>query len=182
MKNVELIVQMLREAGVKHAFGIPSGPVLPLIDAFRTGGIEYVLTANETSAGFMASAMGALTGIPGLAVSTLGPGATNLATGTGAAWLDGAPMIAITCNVNEDLLDRRVQMRIDHHQLFAPISKASFGLRRGHVAAPLAEAISLAKAERPGPVHIDLPEDTGTSTATEAAISPSEPKPLPAIE
>ena len=124
MKNAELIVQMLEQAGVKWAFGIPSGPVLPLIEALRLSSIEYVLTANETSAGFMAATVGALTGTPGVCVSTLGPGATNLATGVGAAWLDGAPVIAITCNVPTPWLDRRVQMRIDHHALFAPVSMA----------------------------------------------------------
>src|SRR5262245_30617190 len=81
MKNAELIVHMLERAGVKWAFGIPSGPVLPLIEALRDSSIQYVLTANETSAGFMAATVGALTGAPGVCVSTLGPGATNLATG-----------------------------------------------------------------------------------------------------
>jgi acetolactate synthase-1/2/3 large subunit len=79
MKNVDLIVQMLEEAGVKWAFGVPSGPVLPLIEAFRTSSIEYTLTASETSAGFMASTVGLISGIPGVCVSTLGPGATNMA-------------------------------------------------------------------------------------------------------
>lgn len=167
MKNAELIVRTLEQAGVRWAFGIPSGPVLPLIEALRTSSIQYVLTANETSAGFMASTVGALTGIPGVCVSTLGPGATNLATGVGAAWLDGAPVIAITCNVPVAWLQRRIQMRIDHHKLFEPITKASFGLREGYVAAPLREAISLAMAERPGPVHLDLPEDVALAIATE---------------
>src|SRR3954453_21010231 len=141
MKNAELIVQMLEQAGVKWAFGIPSGPVLPLIEALRHSSIQYVLTANETSAGFMASTVGALTRTPGVCVSTLGPGATNLATGVGAGWLDRAPLIAITCNVDTAWLDRRIQMRIDHQALFAPIVKASFGLRHGAVAAPLAAAL-----------------------------------------
>src|SRR5215211_5130322 len=99
MKNAELIVQMLEQAGVMWAFGIPSGPVLPLIEALRQRSIQSVLTANETSAGFMASTVGALTGTPGVCVSTLGPGATNMTTGVGAAWLDRAPVVAITCNV-----------------------------------------------------------------------------------
>src|SRR6185295_4125289 len=116
--NAELIVRTLEQAGVKWVFGIPSGPVLPLIEALRTSSIEYVLTANETSAGFMASTVGAMTGIPGVCVSTLGPGATNMATGVGAAWLDGTPLIAITCNVPVPWLERRIQMRIDHHKLF----------------------------------------------------------------
>src|SRR5205085_12671421 len=151
VNNAELIVRGLREHGVRWVFGIPSGPVLPLIDALRAGGVEFVLTASETSAGFMASTVGALTGTPGVCVATLGPGATNLTTGVGAAWLDGAPVIAITCNVPTAWLERRIQMRIDHHALFAPITKASFALQDGFVGPPRAEALRLAREERPGP-------------------------------
>ena len=182
MNNAELIVQSLERAGCRWAFGIPSGPVLPLIEAVRNSSIRYILTANETSAGFMASVVGALTGAPGLCISTLGPGATNLATGVGAAWLDRAPVIAITCNLETRWLSRRVQMRIDHHALFAPLTKASFPLRNGSVGQTLADAVSIACAEPPGPVHLDLPEDVALSTATDA-IRPRQgarpPTPLP---
>jgi acetolactate synthase-1/2/3 large subunit len=167
MKNVELIVRLLEQAGVRWVFGVPSGPVLPLIQALRASSIKYVLTANETSAGFMATTVGQLTGKPGVAVSTLGPGATNLATGVGCAWLDCAPVIALTCNVTMPWLERRVQMRIDHHDLFKPLTKATLPLRLNHVAGPLARAIALACGEPPGPVHLDLPEDVGTAQATE---------------
>ncbi|MGH7846558.1 MAG: thiamine pyrophosphate-binding protein [Candidatus Binatia bacterium] len=168
MKNVELIVRLLEQAGVRWVFGVPSGPVLPLIEALWHSSIQYVLTVNETSAGFMATTTGQLTGKPGVAVSTLGPGATNLATGVGCAWLDRAPVIALTCNVTMPWLERRIQMRIDHHALFQPLTKATFPLRANAVAGPLAEAITLACSEPPGPVHLDLPEDVGTAPATEA--------------
>ena len=181
MKNVELIVEMLAKAGVRWAFGVPSGPVLPLIEALRESPIEYVLTVNETSAGFMASTVGTLTGVPGVCVSTLGPGATNLATGVGAAWLDRSPVLAITCNVETPWLDRRVQMRIDHHALFQPLTKATLPLRHRSVAAPLAAALALACAEPPGPVHLDLPEDVGLAPANEAAVAIAAPPPLPPI-
>lgn len=173
MKNVELMVQMLERAGVRWVFGVPSGPVLPLIEALGHSDVAYVLTASETSAGFMATTIGALTGVPGVCVATLGPGATNLATGVGAAWLDRAPVIAITCNVPTPWLERRVQMRIDHHALFQPLTKASIPLRSGDVARPLANALALAAAEPPGPVHLDLPEDVAIASATEA------PEPVP---
>jgi acetolactate synthase-1/2/3 large subunit len=181
VNNAELIVKTLERAGVKWAFGIPSGPVLPLIEALRTSSIQYVLTASETSAGFMASTVGALTGTPGLCVSTLGPGATNLATGVGAAWLDGLPLIAITCNVATPWLQRRIQMRIDHHKLFEPLTKASFGLREGYVASPLAEALRVAVSERPGPVHIDLPEDVALAPAGESVPLLHGPEKLPRV-
>lgn len=181
MNNADLIVATLKKAGVTHGFGIPSGNVLPLMESMRTGGIEFVLTAHEGSAGFAADVMGRMTGIPGLCIATLGPGATNLATGVGNAWLDRSPMIAITCNLNTDQLGRRIQMYIDHHALFAPITKATLAMRHDNVAETLAEAIHLATSEPRGPVHIDLPEDVALAPATAdvpalakaAAISPA---------
>ena len=145
---------------------------MPLIDALERTSVRYVLTASETSAGFMASAVGSLTGTPGVCLSTLGPGATNMATGVGCAWLDCAPLIAITCNVPTPWLERRIQMRIDHHALFAPITKATLPLRHNDVAERLAEALAIATAEPPGPVHLDLPEDVGTAEApAEVAVA-----------
>ena len=129
MNNSELIVDILQRTGVRWVFGIPSGPVLPLIDALRESPVQFVLTATETSAAFMASAVGYLSGIPGVCVSTVGPGATNLTTGVGCAWLDRAPLVAITCNVATTWLERRIQMRIDHHALFKPLTKLTLPLR-----------------------------------------------------
>ncbi len=128
MNNADLIVQTLSRAGIQHGFGIPSGNVLPLIEAMRTGGVEFVLTAHEGSAAFAADVTGRMTGRPGLCIATLGPGATNLSTGVGSAFLDRSPMLAITCNLNTDQLGRRIQMYIDHHALFRPITKASLAL------------------------------------------------------
>ena len=173
MKNVDLIAQTLEAAGVKWVFGVPSGPVLPLIDALERTSVKYVLTASETSAGFMASAVGSLTGTPGVCLSTLGPGATNMATGVGCAWLDCSPLIAITCNVPTPMLERRVQMRIDHHALFSSFTKASLPLRHDDVVARVTEALSIATAEPPGPVHLDLPEDVGSAEAPQGQEAPS---------
>src|SRR6266545_8087243 len=142
MKNAELIVRAFEQVGVRWVFGVPSGPVLPLIEALTHSDVQYVLTASETSAGFMATTVGAMTGVPGVCVATLGPGATNLATGAGAAWLDRAPVLAITCNVPTPWLDRRIQMRIDHHALFRPITKATFPLRADNVGQQLAAAFA----------------------------------------
>ncbi len=167
MNNAQLLVKTLERAGVQWVFGVPSGPVLPLIEALRESSIEFVLTASETSAGFMAATLGSLTGIPGACVSTLGPGATNLSTGVGCAWLDRVPLIAITCNVATSWIDRRVQMRIDHHALFKPITKGTYALRSGGFAEVLAEALAAAKTEPPGPVHLDLPEDVATDQTLE---------------
>jgi acetolactate synthase-1/2/3 large subunit len=179
MKNVELLVRTLENAGVRWVFGIPSGPVLPLIEALRKSSIEFVLTASETSAAFMASAIGYLTGVPGVCASTLGPGATNLTTGVGSAWLDRAPLLALTCNVATPWLQRRIQMRIDHHALFKPLTKASFSLSDGRIKEKLVEALDIAISEPPGPVHIDLPEDVADGLAAEASVQAKRPSQLP---
>lgn len=180
MNNADLIVATLHAAGIRRGFGIPSGNVLPLMDAMRRGGVEFVLMAHEGSAGFAADVTGRLTGAPGLCVATLGPGATNLATGVGCAFLDRSPLIAITCNLNTDQLGRRIQMWIDHHALFAPITKATLRLEPGRIAETLAKAIQLAMSEPRGPVHLDLPEDVAVaSAASELAERPPHPDPLP---
>lgn len=179
MNNVELIVRMLERAGVRWVFGVPSGPVLPLIEALRqSASVDYVLTASETSAGFMAEATGRLTGVPGVCVSTLGPGATNLATGVGGAWLDRSPVLAITCTYATPQLGRRTQMLIDHQALFAPLTKGSYRFEEGRVAEVLARALTLALTEPPGPVHLELPEDVGVAEATERPLE-AAPKPAP---
>ncbi|MEX2453352.1 MAG: thiamine pyrophosphate-binding protein [Rhodospirillaceae bacterium] len=167
MNNAELIVKTLKRAGTTHGFGIPSGNVLPLMEAMRLHDLPFVLTAHEGSAGFAADVMGRMTGAPGLGIATLGPGATNLATGVGDAWLDRSPMIALTCNLNTDQLGRRIQMWIDHHQLFAPITKETFALRSGSVGETVAEAVRVALSEPRGPVHLDLPEDVALAEAKE---------------
>jgi acetolactate synthase I/II/III large subunit len=174
MNNADLIVATLKSAGITRGFGIPSGNVLPLMEAMRKGGLDFVLTAHEGSAGFAADVTGRLTGAPGLCIATLGPGATNLATGVGCAWLDRSPLIAITCNLNTDQLGRRIQMWIDHHALFRPITKATLPLKKGEIGATLAQAIQLALSEPHGPVHLDLPEDVALASTNEPlpALSP----------
>ena len=180
MNNADLIVAMLKSAGIDRGFGIPSGNVLPLMEAMRKGGVEFVLTAHEGSAGFAADVTGRMTGRPGLCIATLGPGATNLATGVGNAWLDRSPMIAITCNLNTDQLGRRIQMWIDHHALFKPITKATLRLEPGRIAQTVAQAIRLATAEPCGPVHLDLPEDVALAPTTESLADLLPPSKVPA--
>jgi acetolactate synthase-1/2/3 large subunit len=180
MNNADLIVATLKAAGIDRGFGIPSGNVLPLMEAMRKGGVEFVLTAHEGSAGFAADVTGRMTKAPGLCIATLGPGATNLATGVGNAWLDRSPMIAITCNLVTEQLGRRIQMWIDHHALFKPITKASFRLEKGKIAETVKEAIRIAMSEPRGPVHLDLPEDVALAPAKgDAAAMKALSKVLP---
>jgi acetolactate synthase-1/2/3 large subunit len=171
LNNSDLIVRILKDAGVTHGFGIPSGNVLPFIEAMRKGGIEFVLTGHEGSASFAADVAGRMSGRPGLCIATLGPGATNLTTGVGSAFLDRSPMIAITCNLNSNLLGRRIQMLIDHHALFAPITKASLAARHDNVAEIMQQALRIAMTEPCGPVHVDLPEDVSLAPAPAASIA-----------
>jgi acetolactate synthase I/II/III large subunit len=169
MKNSDLLVRLLEQAGVRWVFGVPSGPVLPLIESLGQSSVQFILTASESSAGFMAATVGYLSGVPGVCVSTLGPGATNLTTGVGSAWLDRSAVLAITCNVATPWLERRIQMRIDHHALFKPLTKASLSFANGRVGETLGKALEIASREPPGPVHLDLPEDIAQATALEAA-------------
>jgi acetolactate synthase I/II/III large subunit len=173
MNNADLIVATLKAAGIDRGFGIPSGNVLPLMEAMRKGGVDFVLTAHEGSAGFAADVTGRMTGRPGFAIATLGPGATNLATGVGCAFLDRSPMIALTCNLVTEQLGRRIQMWIDHHALFAPITKGSFRLEKGRIGETLSAAIALALSPPQGPVHLDLPEDVALAAAKEAVPAPA---------
>ncbi|HEY2527096.1 MAG TPA: thiamine pyrophosphate-binding protein [Xanthobacteraceae bacterium] len=183
MNNADLIVATLKQAGIAYGFGIPSGNVLPLIEAMRKGGMDFVLTAHEGSAGFAADVTARLTGVPGLCIATLGPGATNLATGIGDAWLDRSPLIALTCNLNTDQLGRRIQMWIDHHALFRPITKATLPLRPGEIGRTLDEAIRLTLSEPMGPVHLDLPEDVALASTGESVPLPaSATRPAPAVD
>ena len=180
LNNADLIVAILKANAISRGFGIPSGNVLPLIEAMRQGGVEFVLTAHEGSAGFAADVTGRMTGAPGFCLATLGPGATNLATGVGNAWLDRSPMIAITCNLDTAQIGRRIQMWIDHHALFKPITKATLALKRGAIAETLTQAISIALSEPKGPVHLDLPEDVALAAAGEPVPSPARASKLAA--
>jgi acetolactate synthase I/II/III large subunit len=180
--NADLIVRMLQQAGIREGFGIPSGNVLPVMEAMRRAGMRFVLTAHEGSAGFAADVTGRMAGRPGFCVATHGPGATNLATGVGCAFLDRSPVIALTCNVPVAQLGRRVQMHIDHHAFFKPITKASFALRAGSIAATVAEGTRIALSEPQGPVHLDLPEDVAMAEACEDIVPLAEPSRLPAPE
>jgi acetolactate synthase-1/2/3 large subunit len=180
MNNADLIVATLKANGVCRGFGIPSGNVLPLMEAMRRAGVDFVLTAHEGSAGFAADVTGRMTGTPGFCLATLGPGATNLATGVGNAWLDRSPMIAVTCNLNTNQLGRRIQMWIDHHILFKPITKATLRLDHGVIGETLTNAIALALSEPKGPVHLDLPEDVALASTNEAIPPAAQAAALPA--
>jgi acetolactate synthase-1/2/3 large subunit len=124
----------LKEIGVRYVFGVPSGNMIDYIEALRLeDGIDFVLVGHESTAAFMAGVYGRLTGIPGVCFGTFGPGATNLTTGVGSAFLDRFPMLAFTDEMPDHLLSRTVQMNIDHQQLFAPITKWTTRLKSDNI-------------------------------------------------
>ncbi|MCR4443028.1 MAG: thiamine pyrophosphate-binding protein [Peptococcaceae bacterium] len=153
----EQIMKFFSSKGVKYVFGIPGGPSIPYIEAMRTNGIEFVLVANEQSAAIMADVFGRLTGMPGVCHATFGPGATNLSTGIGGAYLDRSPLVALTTEVNNEYIGRKYQMNIDHQALFKPITKWTTRLSHKNCMTTLSKAFSLAASEVPGPVHLGLP-------------------------
>jgi acetolactate synthase-1/2/3 large subunit len=174
----DAIAQTLHAAGVRYAAGVPSGQVLAIIDAMRRAGIQFVLVSHEGAAGFMADVMGRMSGVPGVAVATVGPGATNLTTGIGNAYLDRSPAIAITGQVPLAQLNRRVQMRIDHQALFRPIVKETLQLgARENAVAAVNHALAVATAEPPGPVHLDVPEDVAVAEFDPALLREGKPAP-----
>jgi acetolactate synthase-1/2/3 large subunit len=159
MTIAEYIADQLFIHGVRYVFGIPGGPSIPYMEAFREAGIEFILTSNEAAAGMMADVTGRLTGIPGICHATFGPGATNISTGVGGAFLDRSPVIVFTSEMSDGMLNRTTQMNIDHQKLFEPLTKATFRLNAENAVEVMESALRLCKESYPGPVHIGLPAD-----------------------
>lgn len=169
----QALVTSLRDMGVRHVFGVPSGGWVDYMEALRTtDGIDFVLTSHEGGASFMADICGRLTGIPGVCFGTFGPGATNLSTGVGGALLDRSPVIALTDEMPEALRSRTVQMGIDHQALFRPITKWTTRLEADSVGETLAEAAAIAVSGRPGSVHIGLPVGLSAAPAVNGRAGP----------
>ena len=165
MTVAEYIANQLFKAGVRYVFGIPGGPSIPYMEAFREAGIEFILTSNEASAGVMADVTGRLTGKPGICHATFGPGATNISTGIGGALLDRSPVIVLTSEMSDDMLNRTTQMNINHQKLFEPLTKATYRLNPGNTVLVMESALKLCREPYPGPVHIGLPSGISDTEA-----------------
>ncbi|TAL60507.1 MAG: thiamine pyrophosphate-binding protein [Bacteroidetes bacterium] len=159
MTIAEYIANQLFNSGVRYVFGIPGGPSIPYLEAFRAAGIEFILTSNEASAGIMADVTARLTGIPGVCHATFGPGATNISTGIGGALLDRSPVIVFTSEMCDNMVNRTTQMNINHQKLFEPLTKATFRMSAGNAAEVMESAIRLCQDSYPAPIHIGLPSD-----------------------
>ncbi|HLN21651.1 MAG TPA: thiamine pyrophosphate-binding protein [Bacteroidales bacterium] len=163
MTVAEYIADRLYNSGVKRVFGIPGGPSIPYMNAFREAGIEFILVSNEASAGIMADVTARLSGTPGICHATFGPGSTNISTGVGGALLDRSPVIVFTSEMPDKWINRTTQMNINHQELFRPLTKATFRVNASNVSEVLESALTVCSAEYPGPVHIGLPSDIADS-------------------
>ncbi|HEY7540089.1 MAG TPA: acetolactate synthase large subunit [Methylomirabilota bacterium] len=180
MKASDLIVQCLENEQVRHVFGLPGEEVLDILDSFLESRITFVPTRHEQGAAFMADAYGRLTGRAGVCLSTLGPGATNLATGIADANLDRAPLVAITGQAGRDRIHKESHQRVDIVEHFRPLTKWNTRVETaGVIPEVIRKAFKLAESEKPGACHIEVPEDLagedtdGAPLSTERARRPS---------
>ncbi|WNC95452.1 acetolactate synthase large subunit (plasmid) [Paraburkholderia sp. FT54] len=164
MKASDLFVKALENEGVERIFAVPGEENLDVLDSLRHSGIELVVTRHEQSAAFMAATHGRLTGKPGVCMATLGPGALNLVTGAAYAHLGAMPMVLIT-GQKAIMTARQARFQIvDIVATMKPLTKASRQIVNGaSIPTVVREAFRLAAQERPGPVHLELPEDVAGS-------------------
>ncbi|MCB9944385.1 MAG: thiamine pyrophosphate-binding protein [Geminicoccaceae bacterium] len=157
MRAADHLARRLAEAGCRHAFGIPGGEVLAIIDALEAAGITFHLAKHETAAGFMAEACWHRTGAPGILVATVGPGLSNAINVIANARLDRVPLIVIAGAVDADDRLSYTHQVIDHARLVEPAVKGSFELNAVRPDLVAERALALAGDPRPGPVLIDVP-------------------------
>ena len=183
MKASDLFVCQLEEEGVEYIFGLPGEENLDFLESLRTSKIKLIITRHEQTAAFMAATYGRLTGKAGVCFSTLGPGATNLMTGVAHAQLIGAPFISIS---GQKAIRENRQARfqlIDVVSMMRPITKDAVSIvDPGTIPTVLRNAFKLAQAERPGAVHVELPEDVAASETDAKVQKPGlvrRPRPEP---
>ncbi|MGB0505011.1 MAG: acetolactate synthase large subunit [Pikeienuella sp.] len=174
-KASDLFIECLEEEGCEYVFGIPGEENLDFLDSLsRSKKVRLVLTRHEQGAGFMASVYGRLTGKTGVCVSTLGPGATNFTTAAAYAQLGGMPMMMIT---GQKPVKKSKQGRfqiLDVVEMMKPITKYATTLVAGdNIPSRIREAYRIAEEEKPGAVHIELPEDIADEDTDERPIPKS---------
>ncbi len=164
-KASDLFVQCLAAEGVNHVFAVPGEENLDFLESLRESGIQLILTRHEQAAAFMAATYGRLTGKAGVALATLGPGATNLVTGVAYAQLGGMPLVVIT---GQKPIKKSKQGRfqiIDVVETMRPITKFAEQVPSGNkIPSLVREAFKRAEEERPGACLLELPEDIARET------------------
>ncbi|QPJ62324.1 MAG: acetolactate synthase large subunit [Candidatus Nitronauta litoralis] len=160
MKASDLFVRSLENEGIEYIFGIPGEENLDFLESLRDSKIKLILTRHEQAAGFMAATYGRLTGKVGVCLSTLGPGATNFVTSSAYAQLGAMPMLMIT---GQKPIKKSKQGRfqiVDIVEMMKPLTKSTKQVVHGNsIPTIVREAVRVAEEERPGAVHIELPED-----------------------
>jgi len=184
MKASDLIVQCLENEGVRYVFGLPGEEIMDILDSLLDSPITFIPTRHEQGAAFMADAYGRLTGRAGVCLSTLGPGATNLATGVADANLDRAPLVALTGQAARDRVHKESHQHVDIVEHFRPLTKWNTHVETAAVIPEvIRKAFKLAESEKPGACHIEVPEDVaseaveGTPLSTERTRRPSPDRP-----
>jgi len=160
MKGAELLIRCLENESVERIFGIPGEENIAVMDVLLDSPIDFITTRHEQGAAFMADVHGRLTGRPGVCLSTLGPGATNLITGFADANMDRAPIVAIAGQGATTRLHKESHQILDLVNLFEPISKYSTQVREPEIIPEVVrKAFKVAQIEKPGGSFIDFPEN-----------------------
>lgn len=174
MKASDLFVRCLEDEGIEYVFGVPgeeNADFIHSLEASKT--IKFVLTRHEQGAAFMAEVYGRLTGNPAGCLGTLGPGATNLITGVADSNMDRAPMLVLTGQGSTRRLHKESHQIMDVVAMFEPVTKwATTILHPDNIPEVVRKAVRLARGEKPGAVHIELPENIASeqSSVTPLAI------------
>ncbi|MEC4893947.1 MAG: acetolactate synthase large subunit [Oscillatoria sp. PMC 1051.18] len=172
LNTAELLVKCLENEGVEYVFGLPGEENLHILEALKDSSIKFITTRHEQGAAFMADVYGRLTGKAGVCLSTLGPGATNLMTGVADANLDGAPLVAITGQVGTDRMHIESHQYLDLVAMFAPVTKWNTQIvRPSNTPEIVRKAFKIAQSEKPGAVHIDLPENIAAMPVAGKALN-----------
>ena len=179
-KGSDLLVAALENEGVDRIFGVPGEENLDVVESLRTSKVELVLTRHEQAAAFMAATHGRLTGRPGVCIATLGPGALNLSTGAAYAHLGAMPMLMLT-GQKAIMSSRQARFQIvDVIAAMKPLTKLSRQIV-GTASIPtlVRDAFRVAMEERPGPVHLELPEDIAGEECADVPLVPPHPIEIP---
>jgi acetolactate synthase-1/2/3 large subunit len=157
----QLLVECLLAEGCEYVFSVPGEETMDVLDALsRAKGIRHVTTRHEQGAAFMADVYGRLTGRAALALATLGPGATNLITGVADAYLDRSPMVALTGQASSDKLHKEAHQVVDIVRMLEPVTKWNARIARPDAIPEIvSKAFRVAQLEKPGPTHLELPEN-----------------------
>ncbi len=151
--------------GVRHIFGYPGESVIDFMEASRQRGIEMVAAVREGTSAFMAEAAAMATGLPGVCLSTLGPGSTAVLNGVASATLDRVPMLAVSGQIESSREQFFTHQVVDHDRMFAPVTKLALRLEAASADTVIRKALRTAAAERPGAVHLTVTADAWSDSA-----------------